>query len=261
MNNTKEMTAFQQSNALAVKELELLRRVCGLNKEIDQKLLEELDERVQRLVIDTFNTATENSIDMILSPTRTVPMDGVPVNGYFRAGDSVPWELVCAIGQPTEKWIEVFVHESCHMDQFLENTEVWADTMITPTIEAGDVMQLWIDGVVELTEAQKENIIGRARDVELDCERRTVEKIKAYNLPINVDEYTQKANAYILFYNVIKKTRAWYVEDKEPYNLEAVWRNMPTNFDIDYKKPPVWLMEVFYKEYNVPSYYDWGVVV
>lgn len=264
-NMKEKSNGLKESNALARKELDLLRKVCGLVPELDEMLLEGMDGHIQQLIVDTFELASAHDIKMTLSPERTVSCEGVPVNGFFIGGEGIADELACAIGQPFEQWIQVFLHESCHMDQYIEDSDTWNDTMITPTIEAGDVMQMWIDGLVELTAQQKENIIGRARDVELDCEKRSVEKIKKYNLPIDIDEYIQKANAYVLFYNVIKVTRSWYKTDREPYNLEEVWRKMPTHFDLHYTVLSDDIRQVFSDAYGIGidawgALRQWGVI-
>jgi hypothetical protein len=75
--------------------------------------------------------------------------------------------------------------------------------------------------------------------MELDCEKRSVAKIKQFKLPINIKEYIQKANAYIFFYRALSKTRKWTTKDKSPYTVEAVWKKMPSkllNSQTDYKE-------------------------
>ncbi len=53
--------------------------------------------------------------------------------------------------------------------------------------------------------------------MELDNEKRSVAIIKAWDLPIDVKTYTQKANAYIQFYNWMFFTRRWCTPQNSPY--------------------------------------------
>ena len=74
--------------------------------------------------------------------------------------------------------------------------------------------------------------------VEVGCEKRTVEKIKKYDLEFvaSSDVYTQKSNAYVLSYLWMRQKRKWYKIGFEPYNIESVYTKMPKTFDIDYTK-------------------------
>jgi hypothetical protein len=51
-------------------------------------------------------------------------------------------------------------------------------------------------------------MIRDIQECERDAERRGLKLIKKYKLP-DVKDYIQRANAYILFYEVIRKHRKW----------------------------------------------------
>lgn len=182
--------------------------------------------------------AKDNGVIFKLEPERSVlyPTTNTPVNGYF---DDSPPTLSVAIGQPFDNWFSIFVHESCHMDQFFENTDVWKNSFVPGTVfDTTDIIQLWVDGLIELNNTQLKDYIRRAREVELDCEKRTVEKIKEFNLPIDVDGYVRHANSYIWFYTMLGKTRKWYKIGNEPYNTPAILAKMPNHFNNDYEIVP-----------------------
>lgn len=188
------------------------------------------------------STADRNGVHMIMANTRHVQIGGMDVNGYF--GDKPRPTLAVACGQPIDKWLPLLVHESCHMDQFLEKSPCWIDATINE-VETVSLIDLWINRQIELLDWQLTNIADRSLMVELDCEKRSVEKIKKYDLPIDTVEYTKKANAYIYFYLVLRETRCWYPGGREPYNVEPVWSVMPDHFDNDYTQLPVEIRNAF----------------
>jgi hypothetical protein len=73
----------------------------------------------------------------------------------------------------------------------------------------------------------KRKVIDIMRDTEWDCELRAVARIHEYDLPIDAQEYSQKANAYILFYNWVALTRQWYPKGFAPYQIPELYRAMP----------------------------------
>jgi len=187
----------------------------------------------------------KNKVKLNFSKTRLV--DGC--NGYF--SDSPKPELAVAVDQPFEKWFPIFVHESCHFDQWMEQCPEWTNTIMSSS-DSNSVMELWLNGEITLSRKQRENIIGLCRDCELDCERRAIGKIKGWKLPINPEYYAQRASAYIHFYNVLMETRRWYDETlSEPYNMERIVKAMPENLDGDYSKLPYYYREVFGSAYGL----------
>jgi hypothetical protein len=78
-------------------------------------------------------------------------------------------------------------------------------------------------------------ILKKIQAVELDCEKRTVKKIKKYNLPINIDRYIKEANACLWWYTSVTITRRW---DGQQYSRPSVLKLMPTHFNNDYTVLP-----------------------
>jgi hypothetical protein len=173
-------------------------------------------------------------ITVVLSPTETVMVGGLPTMGWFD-GDA----LHVAIDRPLMDWLATFVHESCHKDQFVEKAPEW-DTKIG-AYDTADILDMWLERVVELSPEQIAVVIDKVQLVELDCERRSVQKIIDNSLPLDVDLYTKKANAYIWFYRTLPLTRRWIVA---PYNNPDLLALMPAHFNNDYLTPPEGFLQI-----------------
>lgn len=206
--------------------------------------VESLPKPAQNLINKTIELADEWDVRVVLSKERSVPIsdaeDSGQCNGTFSED---PPELTVACGQPFEKWFTIFIHEGCHMDQWIEECPAWVDGKILG-VEAYQLLELWLQHKIELTEEQKQAIIYPSMFIELDCERRVAKKIKELNLPLDVEYYCQRANAYVYFYHLMGLTREWYEIGKEPYNYPEIVEKMPTNLDGDYETLPQGIKEV-----------------
>ena len=193
------------------------------------KLTESDITKVKVFIEDLKIYTKENNIKLILSPEKGVQFSegGILCNGYF---DDITSTLACALGKDVSQWLVILLHESCHMDQCVEKVPEWTENVGMDNIEK------WLNGDDTVNMNNIDNEIRTSIIVEVDCEKRTVEKIKKYGLDsiINIDEYIQKSNAYVLFYLWMRKNRKWYTIGKEPYNIPDVVSVMPKTFDIDY---------------------------
>ncbi len=200
-----------------------------------------------RLIEDVKETSKKNGVKLILSETNTVKyfFGDSEVSGYFI--DNGDPTLACAIGGDIERWGPILAHESSHMDQWIENCSAWTNNYYKDR-EAVDWLDEWCDGKVKFTEDEIDDIIDRAIGVELDCEKRTIQKEIKYNLPVNIQDEIQKAISYILFYRFIKESKKWNTPGKAPYSVKEVWSLMPKSFDdIDFKSVPENIKEAYYK--------------
>jgi hypothetical protein len=190
---------------------------------------------ISTFLLDVIETAKEHKIKVILDPNAVTFGEGDEVSGLF---DSDNLELTVNTNKPTEDWISIMIHESCHMDQHIEQCKEWTNLDVKGH-DATTLLDMWLQHVIDLNPEQLKNVIDRVLEMELDCEKRSVEKIKKYKLPINVKEYTQKANAYMYFYRALAKTRKWTNKSKSPYSLTNIWKQMPSkllNSQADYKE-------------------------
>jgi len=193
------------------------------------KLTESDITKIKVFIEDLKLYTKENNIKLVLSPEKGVQFSegGILCNGYF---DDITSTLACALGKDVSQWLVILLHESCHMDQWVEKVPEWTENVGMDNIEK------WLNGDDTVNMNNIDNEIRTSIIVEVDCEKRTVEKIKKYGLDsiINIDEYIQKSNAYVLFYLWMRKNRKWYTIGKEPYNIPDVVSVMPKTFDIDY---------------------------
>lgn len=173
-------------------------------------------------------------ISVVLSPTKSIMAGGLETMGWFDEES-----LQVAIDRPLQDWLATFVHESCHKDQFVEKAPAW-DVKIG-TYDCCDILDMWLETVVELAPERLAYVIDKVQGIELDCERRAVAKIREAALPIDIELYTKKANAYVWFYRTLPITRKWLVA---PYNNPDLLALMPAHFDNDYAALPSGFLEI-----------------
>lgn len=204
------------------------------------------DTSFNQMIEDIKKTAEEHNVKLLLPETGSVPyITGVEVSGYFI--DNGDPTLACGIGGDIKIWGTVLAHESSHMDQWIENCKEWTDNYWKGR-ECVDWLDEWCQGKVELTNEQVDDIIDRAIGVELDCEKRTIQKEIKYKLPVVIEEEIQKSISYILFYRFVKESKKWNIGGKAPYLIKEVWSLMPKSFeDLDFKTVPDNIKEAYYK--------------
>ena len=149
--------------------------------------------------------------------------DKIRCVGYFDTDDKK--ELVVA--GKDRNWLMTLVHEYGHLTQWVENCKEWREA------ENIDNIDDWLNGI-EVSNAKK--ALAKTRDLELDNEKRAVQLIKQWGLPINTKIYTQKANAYVQYYNYLYYTRRWHHPNNSPSKNPKVYKQMPSTFSMDYKK-------------------------
>lgn len=136
---------------------------------------------------------------------------GLPCRGYL---DEDTKELAVAIGPGAGRWWYTLCHEYGHFKQWQEG--LWADG------ESFYDFNEWIDGSKELSRKRIDSTIRIVQECERDAERRGLKLLKKYKLP-DVKDYTQRANAYILFYEVIRRHRKWCKPGCSPSMIKEVY--------------------------------------
>ena len=183
------------------------------------------DKNIDKFISDLQKRCKKYDITFLMSGLDYVKWGDGKSNGFFNPESM---EMAISIGKPVEKWINTLVHESCHFDQWVQNCKEWR-VMDNERPDACTQLFEWIEGERKLSKEKVMKMACIIRDLELDNERRTIEKIKKYNLPIDIKEYARGAGAYVMFYNYIGKHKKWYKIGKEPYNNKKLRRLMPTN--------------------------------
>lgn len=217
---------------------------------IDDELLE---LRVSFARDYIMRTAMENDVDFLISPRSHVIYagDGIPCSGYFLANPVTKQNMLAVgIGKPLEDWLPVLLHESCHMDQFIEQCKAWTDCTLPDADgkDSTDIVFHWIAGG-DIGDYDIVDMLHRSMMVEKDCEERTLRKIIDFGFQdiINTEEYIQKSNSYILFYPFILERGKFYDKGREPYNVPEVWKHAPKTFDWTYDGIPSDLLKAFRK--------------
>ena len=190
---------------------------------------------------DIISIAKKNKIKIVSKNTEFVysgENDSVPSAGYF---SSDPLELVISLKASIENTMSLLIHESCHMDQYLNNRVTWEKSLTSYSI-----FYNWIAGDNTYDEHEIQTAADDAIDLELDCERRSVEKIKKYNLPLDIATYKRRANAYLYAISYFSTTRKYH---PKIYAKADVWTKAPINFKKNYQKIPVKLLKS-YQNYN-----------
>lgn len=157
-------------------------------------------------------------------------------SGYF---DSEGKELTVA--RKHELWLDILVHESCHLDQWIEQCSAWTRSFEG---DAGNQIDEYCHGkdVPNIRAA-----LNRIIELELDCEKRAIKKIIEFELPINQTAYIQRANAYLQFHNYMLHSRRWAPKGVSPYQPE-IYTEMPKRIMSDryYKKLPEHVRQAFF---------------
>ena len=166
-------------------------------------------------------------VAVLIPPEKLVDCDGSIVSGYF---DGENRRLVVA--GHFDDWVGTLLHEYSHLTQWAEDSEIWrkdaywTDRANIDSWLAGDK----VSGIKGAIEAR--------RELEADCERRTVRLARELDAPIDLSSYCRRANGYVHFYNVMLETRRWYRPERRPYHTPEVSALCNTTIDRDFSKTP-----------------------
>jgi hypothetical protein len=168
-------------------------------------------------------------------------------NGWF---DYTIPKLAYAKGH--DKWFPVLLHEYNHMQQWIDKDPL---LMGDQQVEADEYLWDWLAKDIELTAKKSREYILSTLLMELDCDRRSHKMITELDLPLDPDYYAQTANAYVLFYHLVLKHRKWYEIDEEPYHIDEIVSEMPTDlYTLDYRKISDEMVTLF--ETHMPAFLD-----
>ena len=152
--------------------------------------------------------------------------DSIKCGGFFSSGegDTKGPTLAYAMGNPDAA--SLLVHEYAHMTQWLEGLPLWKEAEVSL-----DYLDRWLEG----TEVDAiSHHIDVAKELELDNEKRSVELIRRWELPLDIPEYIKKANSYLQFYLYLKESRRWSQPGRAPYHVPEIVELMSDEFNMDY---------------------------
>ena len=183
-------------------------------------------ENAKRFIKYVKRMCAEHGIKADLRRAKKLTLsNNIKCSGYFDETEGV-----LAVAMKHDGALGILVHEFCHMMQWLDSKRGRFRRWSIATNALGKIDN-WLAGkpVTNIKRA-----IGYSRDLELDNEKRTVAMIQKWDLPINVNDYTKRANAYILFYNWMHKTRKWSTPPNTPYDNPLVYEQMSNKFNMKY---------------------------
>lgn len=180
-------------------------------------MVDTMNNGITKLIADVSKKCIENKINFRLEYAEQVDTSNIPCSGYFDEKSLV----VATKKKKPQDWLDILIHESCHLDQFVEKSKVWC-----PDELGLFVVESWIQNKKINSKKAIEAFLNTIL-LELDCEKRTVKKIKKYKLNFDIDLYTQKANAYLYGYGVSFKKKIW---PNRPYEKPSVINKMPKKF-------------------------------
>lgn len=167
-------------------------------------------------------------VAVMLSPTEQVEYEGMRASGFFSSEEATPVILV-ATDKPAHMWLGTLSHEFSHACQWVEDAPVWREAT------KGDCLWDWVDGKPLRDPAKAAAYL---REVEADCERRSVRLLKELGAPIDIEHYQRQANSYVHFYNIIPETRKWYAKGRGPYEVPEVLARANPKLDTSFAKTP-----------------------
>lgn len=169
-------------------------------------------------IVDMINSGI--SID--IPQKKTLGEHGDSFTGEFLYEDKV---FRCAAR--SHSFLSTFVHEYSH---FLQYKTGFAKRHAK---KFANIERLWdwLSGD-EFSAIKVNKFIEDAIFVELDCDKRAVELILEYNLPIDMEQYIKESNAYIWFYHYVKKYRSW--AKKSAYKDKNVLKFINLNHESHY---------------------------
>lgn len=169
---------------------------------------------LNKLIADVAQKCVAHGITLSLQHVQNVDVENLPCSGYFDEKSLV----VATKKKRVQDWVDVLVHESCHLDQFIGKSKLW-DSNDDPL----HVIEAWIKGK-RINFTKRDKAFKNALLLELDCEKRSIKKFNKYKLNIDVEEYAQKANSYLFAYMVALHEKRWYTS---PYENPKIWKKMP----------------------------------
>ncbi|MFA5312879.1 MAG: hypothetical protein WC375_06095 [Methanomassiliicoccales archaeon] len=166
--------------------------------------------------------------------------DHTRVSGYW---DEEAKKMTVAVGMSERNWVGSLVHEYAHFCQYVEKCPVWRHANRYNSLWA------WLIGNKDLQTDALMKEIKAVRNMELDCERRTVKLIKKYHLPVPIEWYIRGASAYIYYYNFLPECRKWFSPKMAPCNIVAVMNAMPTSLRGQFKTLPNDIAKIYRRYY------------
>jgi hypothetical protein len=198
-----------------------------------------LNKNVTAFINHVKGHCKEVGIKYDVRPVKYLVLSGnIRCSGYF-----CEETMKLVVAGKSKDWLGILVHEYAHLTQWQDkSTNIWK-TGSTGVTNLDD----WLGGK-KIRSVKK--AIEWSRDLELDNEKRSVKLIKKWKLPVDLNDYIKKANAYIQFYNYMRYSKRWSRPGNAPYSNKVIYEAMPPNFRMNYKKMSDKYLKL-YKQENI----------
>jgi len=168
-------------------------------------------ETVRRFISDQLLNYAARGYRVTLHPGKKIT-----VGGMTYTGEATAEKLEIAVGGDWQDWFGIFVHETCHLDQHIEEPSTFA--------RADGAMNRIADWLDKKTDTVAREDFHEILHLESDCENRVLRKAVESELPIDLGDYTRRANAYLQSYAVALRHRRWI---PQPYSDFSICAQMP----------------------------------
>lgn len=142
-------------------------------------------------------------------------------------------------------WIEVLLHESCHLDQYLDQSKLWFDPLL---------LKYSIYDYKKCPVKNRFDLFVKTTQLEIDCDIRALNKIKRYQLNrvIPIREYINSANIYHASHYYFYKLKCFYDGVHSPFASSKIIKMFPSNrilsIEESWKERPI--LERYLKKYH-----------
>ena len=180
----------------------------------------------QRYLCDKKQEIASYGFKLELRPVNNLRNSFGSSNGLFEEASR---RIIIAANSEPKFYIPVLAHEISHMVQCVTQTPIWQYN--EDCLNKCHIFD-WVEYKRDHRPKTVFNSIFSTQLMEQEADKLAVKDIKKYNLPLNIEQYIQFSNSYVLFYSLMFKYRLWATAKyASPYYIH---KYMPKKF-INYK--------------------------
>ncbi len=161
-------------------------------------ILNDISNRnVKKFLIYVFNKLEKMEVKVCLD--GNVSRIGVKTSGFYSDFDKI---IRCYIDQSNFMWLGTLAHEFAHATQAHKQTKEWIDF---------NELELTTEDILinRKLPASLQHFRRVIIALEWDAEKKAINLIKKFNLPIDINKYIQEANLVLIKYVFLTHKRTW----------------------------------------------------